>query len=547
MEENTQLGKYRLLKLIAAGGMGEVFLAKSEGPAGFAKTFVIKCILRHLATDPTFVDMFLNEARLAALLSHPNIVQIFELGQEEGTYFIAMEYVRGRSLKALKQKLYERRELFSPVLAARLCAQALQGLHYAHTLTDEAGAPLHVVHRDISPDNVLVSVDGQVKLVDFGIAKAANAVSTTRTGTIKGKYAYMAPEQLTGATVDGRTDVYSMGVVLYELMTGSRPYSAPTEPSLINTILTTRPTPPRERNPELPAVLGDIIMTAMEKDPSARYATAEDMAQALEEFITQSGTALTQGHIGKFVKELFGDEITQGPITSSGSRPSQVGSKVGSKPAAPVVAPLPPTAGPEAAVMPPTEVAATPVSAKTRPSTRSPPSLAEVAPLEPSGKRQGRWMIPSVAGVAVLALAAGAYFLGKHNVPEPVAPEPPTPSLAQRPAQPNPNPNPIAIPIPIPIPAPIPTPAHVAAPHRPSPAKTKPRVASKGKVSFRVNPWAEVFHGGKSLGITPMAAVFVPSGPQTFTLKNSEIGLTKKVTVTVPADGETVLKADLFQ
>src|SRR5205823_15041286 len=181
---SERLGKYRVIQLLATGGMGEVLLARHEGPAGFAKTVVVKKILRHLAHDQSFIDMFLNEARLAAQLTHPNIVQIFELGQEEDTWFIAMEYVHGRSLRVIKQQLLERKEVMAPWVAARLCSQALQGLHYAHTLTDERGKSLGVIHRDVSPDNVLVTFGGVVKLVDFGIAKPMNAESTTRTGTL---------------------------------------------------------------------------------------------------------------------------------------------------------------------------------------------------------------------------------------------------------------------------------------------------------------------------------------------------------------------------
>ena len=198
MDQQIQLGKYRLYHHLASGGMGEVFLARHEGPAGFAKNVVVKRILGGIASDETFVTMFLNEARLAAMIEHPNVVQIFDLGLEGDTYFIAMEYIHGRSLRQVRRRLAELKRAFPSVLAARICSQVLQGLHYAHTLSDEHGQPLQIVHRDVSPDNVLIGFNGVTKVVDFGIAKAAVNVSTTRAGAVKGKFAYMAPEQITG-------------------------------------------------------------------------------------------------------------------------------------------------------------------------------------------------------------------------------------------------------------------------------------------------------------------------------------------------------------
>ncbi|MBX5483797.1 MAG: protein kinase [Myxococcaceae bacterium] len=396
-----QLGKYRLGQLLATGGMGEVFLAKHEGPAGFAKTVVVKKILPHLARDQQFVDMFLNEARLAALLSHANIVQIFELGQQDDTYFIAMEYIHGRSLRAIKQRLLERQQLFSPILAARLCAHALQGLHYAHTLTDEQGVPLNVVHRDISPDNVLVSFNGQVKLVDFGIAKAANAVSTTRTGTIKGKYAYMAPEQLMGAGADGRIDVYATGVLLYELLTGSRPFQAPTEPALIAAILNNRPQPPRERNPALPEEIEAIILKALEKDPDRRFATAEGMSNALETWVTSTGQTLTVGNVGAFLRELFADELAQGTSTN-GAKSISRSSGVVPKDAA-VVAPAPVPVVQSERGTPSRERLRQPETAALRPTP--PPEETATVTVPATGEISG--VVASVAGGRRRLLAIG--------------------------------------------------------------------------------------------------------------------------------------------
>jgi serine/threonine protein kinase len=243
------IGKYRILKHLATGGMGEVFLARQDGLRGFTKVVVVKRLLAQYARDPAFLEMFLNEARLAAQLHHPNIVQVFDLGEEQGQFFIAMEFVHGASLRVVKQKLSDAGRTFEPTMAAFLCAQALNGLQHAHALRDDAGQLLRLVHRDVSPDNLLVGFDGVVKVVDFGIAKASASVSTTTTGTVKGKFAYMAPEYLAGDPIDGRADVYSMGVVLYELLSGTRPFRGNSEPALIMSIMRDDPPPLRSKAP----------------------------------------------------------------------------------------------------------------------------------------------------------------------------------------------------------------------------------------------------------------------------------------------------------
>ncbi len=553
------MNRYKLVQLIATGGMGEVFLARSEGPRGFAKTLVIKRILRHLASEPQFVEMFLNEARLAAMLSHPNIVQIFELGEEEGTWYIAMEYIHGRTLRAIKQRLLRRGELLSPVLAARVCAHALQGLHYAHNLKDETGQPLHVVHRDISPDNVMVGFNGQVKLVDFGIAKASGAISTTRTGMVKGKYSYMAPEQLLGQGVDARTDVYAMGVLLYELLTGARPWVAPTEPALIQSILNRPPPPPRDRNPNLPPAFNALILRALEKDPAARFSSAEEMAQALEGVLTEGGHSITASQLGAFMADLFGPEAAAPPATNpSAESPAQAEAR-GSG-AATVRLPVTGDAGEERR----TEVLPTPSSTGIG---REVPAIANTPPR----KLRPRLLVGGLVALFVCAVGA-AYFAGRVEsqvvagapvepveevVPEevaahvPVMPEPvPQPASPVETVEPPVEPTALVREV-EPAPAPPPRVTRASQRRRSSertvPASAPAAAPTPGQVALRISPWAEVMHDGKSLGLTPMAPVTVPSGKQTFTLRNTDLGVTRKVTVTVPAGGEVILRADLFE
>ncbi len=328
METGPITSKYQTVRLLARGGMGEVYLARQDGPAGFQKTIVLKKILKELATDETFVEMFLNEARLAAVLSHPNIVQIFDLGEEQDSFYIAMEYVHGVSLRALRSRLYQQGKPFPSPLAAFICAQALHGLHYAHTLADEQGKPLEVVHRDVSPDNVLIASNGSIKLVDFGIAKAAVLNPTTRAGTLKGKFAYMAPEHIRGETIDGRADVYSMGVVLFELLTNARPFNASSEPALLQAILTLPPPLPRTLNPNTPDLLQEITLRALQKDPKERFTSAEEMATALEDYLSTAGMRPTPAQIGAVLREHFPPDGGTGgvgriaPATSTAARRS---------------------------------------------------------------------------------------------------------------------------------------------------------------------------------------------------------------------------------
>ena len=563
MDGSPQLGKYRLIALLATGGMGEVFLARQEGPAGFAKSVVIKRILRHLAFDQGFVDMFLNEARLAALLSHPNIVQIFELGHEDEAYFIAMEYVQGRSLRGIRQRLADQgKQALAPVLAARICAQALQGLHYAHSLTDDRGKPLGIVHRDISPDNVLVSFSGVVKLVDFGIAKASVAVSSTQVGTLKGKFAYMAPEQLRGGVIDRRADLYAMGVLLYELLAGARPYAEPSDPALIHSILSLPPLPLRDRNPALPDELERIVMKALEREASNRWSSAEEMSGALEHFIHASGETLSAGHIGAFIKELFGPEALSGtpgiPEPIARRRTLSEVSRVGPGLGTVAIAGGPGRGGPPGAALgavlssAPTQVvevdafggeagapAPRPLTAALA-STAPNPATAVRAPVTEPLHRRRLPLLAVAAATGALVATVGLLI----SRPQPAA------EIALAPAPP-PPPEVVIRVVPreeVRLSPPV-APA-IEAPQRVQPSGNASKVRHplrNGKVTVRVNPWAEVFYAGRSLGITPMSPVEVPPGNQTFTFKNKDLNREKRVTVFVPAGGSVVLKADLFE
>ncbi|HZH04453.1 MAG TPA: protein kinase, partial [Myxococcaceae bacterium] len=275
-------GKYRLLRKLAVGGMAEVFLAKAAGPRGFEKTLVIKRILPHLAADPAFVGLFLREAQVAGQLNHPNLVQVFDFGEFQDTYYLVMEFIDGPTLSMLRKGCEAAGERLPVSFCARIISQACEGLAYAHEFADpETGKPLELVHRDLSPDNILVSRSGVVKVVDFGVAKSAGAWQRTETGALKGKIAYMAPEQIRGTAVDRRADVYCLGVVLYELVTGRRPFDAPNEVGRMYATLND-PLPPVARYREdAPAALQQILERALAKSPEGRYASCRDFAADL--------------------------------------------------------------------------------------------------------------------------------------------------------------------------------------------------------------------------------------------------------------------------
>jgi serine/threonine protein kinase len=337
----TSYGRYQLLKKLAAGGMAEVYLARQSGLEGFEKLIVVKRILPHLASDEEFVHMFLNEARIAARFNHANIVQIYDLGMIESTYFIAMEYVHGEDLGRVMRKAWNAGTWIPPQLALRVIAQACEGLYCAHTKTDESGRALNVVHRDISPQNILVSFDGGVKIVDFGIAKAADSSSGTRNGTIKGKYAYMSPEQAQGKLVDARTDVFALGLVLYELLTGVRPLKRDTDIQTLQAALACDIEPP-SKVASISDTLDPLVMQALTRNADDRYASARDFQLAIEDYLVQNQLAASSVHLSEFCKTLFADRLEeekrQGRPMPSTTESSQ------SFPAIPVVETRPPVA-----------------------------------------------------------------------------------------------------------------------------------------------------------------------------------------------------------
>ncbi|MFO0680341.1 MAG: serine/threonine-protein kinase, partial [Polyangiaceae bacterium] len=304
-EAGSTFGKYQLFATLGRGGMADVFLAVARGPMGFNKLAVVKRLRTALSEEPAFLSMFLDEARLAARLSHPNIVHTYEVGEESSSYFIAMEYLEGQPLNKIIKEAAKTQKKVDPALAARLVADALHGLHHAHELKDYDGTPLRIIHRDVSPHNIFVTYDGIVKLVDFGIAKAALSSTHTEVGVLKGKVAYMAPEQAVGGAVDRRADLFAMGIVLWELLTRRRLMTGDTAAATLHRLVSLPVPRVSDALPDVDPKLDAIVAKALEKDPAKRFQTAAEMRDALEAFAMTSGTARTED-VGALVVDMFG-------------------------------------------------------------------------------------------------------------------------------------------------------------------------------------------------------------------------------------------------
>jgi eukaryotic-like serine/threonine-protein kinase len=306
LQPGTEMSRYTILGKLATGGMSEIYLARQSGPSGFSKVLVLKVILPHLADDPSFMQMFQNEAKLAALLNHPNVVQIFDFGVAEQGHFMAMEYIDGRNLRRIIKALKQARSRIPRPVALRIISDTCGALQYAHGLTDPStGAPLRVIHRDVSLENILITYSGQVKLVDFGIAKATILESYTTQGTLKGKYSYMAPELIRGASPDNRIDIYAAGVVLYSALLGKLPFTASNQAQLLDKILNQDPPRPRELDPELPEELEAIVLKALHKDRERRYQSAGQIQAEIESYLQRENAVVMPSALSQFMIETF--------------------------------------------------------------------------------------------------------------------------------------------------------------------------------------------------------------------------------------------------
>jgi eukaryotic-like serine/threonine-protein kinase len=484
-------GAYRLQQRLAAGGMGEVYLGLREGLGGFQKRVAIKVLLPHLDESEPVTTMFLDEARIASRLEHHNVVPVIDFGQWGQRYFMVMPLVEGVSLHQLLRAMKKQHRAM-PLPLVRLIARGVcDGLAYAHQVKDEKGAPLNLVHRDLSPSNVLVSHTGGVFVTDFGIAKAAGNRHATRTGEVKGKFAYMPPEQLLGLPVDARTDLYSTGVTLYEVLTGECPFRRDTDAATIDAVRSGSRQPARALRPDCTQGIEAALEQAMATPPDARLPKLEALRDAFLD-----GPVAQPHELGVFVRELCPEAIARfeaTPVRAEGPLSGQVLTKVAEK------------------------------------SASLPPPTVNPAPASP----RLPWLMLTVLAAG---LVTGAALLLRNTPPAPAEPTPPPVAVT-------PPPVPVEATAPVAVePAPPAAPEPVPVEATPAKAVTKPKPArlsksGRGTVSIDASPWAMVTLDGKSLGETPIAPLSLLEGKHEVRLQFLGTGIAVSRPFEV-ADGE---------
>lgn len=396
-------GKYEIQHRLAIGGMGEVFYAVQKGIPGFERPVILKGLLPDLAAQQELVDQFLDEARVAATLNHPNVVHLFEVGLWNGTYFIAMEYIRGRNLSQLIRRAIEAGVDIPPLVAARVIADAAQGLHHAHTAADAQGRALNIIHRDISPQNIMVRDDGVTKVVDFGIARASNRSTRTATGTLKGKLSYMAPEQLIGDQLSPAADQFALGVCFWEMLVGARLFKAEQDLQVVKKVLEEPVRPPSMARKGVPATFDAVVLKMLKRSPAQRFPSCAEVAAAIDKRMGElSGRELHTPAL--FMRQLGTDDITLNLKRSGGGSKNFVIS-LGDQKATP--------SRPEGSVE--VQLPITPSSAK----ARTPGSRRLIA-----------------AAAVVLGLAgAGAVFALRPDAPAPPEAQPAPAVVVEEPAE----------------------------------------------------------------------------------------------------------------
>lgn len=300
--------RYRVIERLEAGGMAEVFLGEAQGAQGFKKRVAIKRVLPHLAQNKRFISMFLDEARLGARLNHANIVTCFDIGAADNTYFIVMEFVDGANLKTIMETVRKSGRLVPVKEAVFICMEACRGLSYAHELTDDEGAPLHIVHRDISPPNIMITKRGEVKVADFGLAKASTQLEKTDPGVVKGKFSYLSPEAAQGLDVDERTDVFAMGIVLWEMIAGKRLFLAETDYQTVRMVAEANVPSLRGVVPQVDADFEAVLNKCLARDPAQRYQSARELGDALAGYLFSHQLKVTSYDIANLVNFVVGEK-----------------------------------------------------------------------------------------------------------------------------------------------------------------------------------------------------------------------------------------------
>ena len=437
IQPGSTLGRYEVLMPIAEGGMAAVWAARMKGSRGFQKVVAIKTMLPDLSDDMDFEAMFYDEARLVARIRHPHVCEMVDLGDEDGMLYIVMEWVDGDTLFTLNRRAKHKGGIPLPLLL-RIASDASAGLHAAHELRDEQGKPLGLVHRDVSPQNIMISFDGIVKLVDFGVAKAAGRMHETRVaGVMKGKVPYLSPEQLSSGKVDRRSDIFSLGIVLYAMVSGRHPFRAQEDAKTIENICTRAPVPLRELVPDTRPELEAIILKALEKDPADRWQSCAEMQRALDQLLGSMGVTVTDGDVAAFLRDTLGDIIEERRAAlkeairkADGRAPSESGAaRTRSRPKG--GAPLPATFDgilPVALDDAPSPISAPISSPVSTPLPNTPPSSKRA--VDPASSRpvpvvvkssapqkSGTWLYVFAAVMIVIALVLVAAATGKLPLP----------------------------------------------------------------------------------------------------------------------------------
>ena len=573
-EEPVQtIGRYQLLAHLASGGMAEIYLARQTGIGGFEKLVVVKKILPNLAREKVFVEMFLDEAVIAAQLNHPNVVQIYDLGQSGDDYYIAMEYLEGESLGHLTSEGARVSKPLPPGLAAGVISQVCEGLAYAHAFEDDDGKPMGIVHRDISPHNIIVLFSGVVKVVDFGIAKAASKMHQTKVGTLKGKLAYMSPEQCMGSEVDARSDVFSLGVVLWELLTHRRLFKREVEPAMIRAIMDEPISKVHEVRQDAPAALAAAADKALSKEPKDRYQSAAEMKADIQAYLRQESLEAGPEQIAAYAHEVLGKRArTKKRILEDIRKKGVKGVSLGAL-------------KPKSDSMPSRSGSDADAATRIKDDRDAPPSSPWVM----------RIVAFFLAGVAVAA--AALWLFSGDPPPEPkkepvVAPAPPPKPPVEPPKVEPPDdallsvrstPDGCSVELngkvlegktPL-VDHPVaPDSEHqvavlcdghlrdarkikgkpgevLALAFAPAKEQKKPKVVKPvvkmGKLTLDTKPWTEVYLGKRKLGITPLLGIELPAGRHKLKVVNKGRGINETLNVVVKAGKKTTVKKTLIR